>query len=103
MSATERVSGEDARELLVINLSNLGRNRYNVMEGVRVSPAQCHFRAELMARDAFDVVGESFDQPTLTGVLEAADSIARREAITHPGLVAQLGHLTSYIMQRAYV
>jgi hypothetical protein len=103
MSATEKVSGEDARELLVSNLSNLGRNRYNVVEGVRVSPAQCHFRAELMARDAFDLVGESYDRPTLTGVLEAAENIARQEAITHPGLTAQLGHLTSYIMQKAYV
>lgn len=103
LATTERVSGTEARELLIECLATLGRNRYNIADGVRVSPAQGHFRAELMLRDAFDAAGGSFDEPTLLAVFDAADEIARSEAITHPGLVAQLGHLTSYLMQRAYV
>ncbi|TLM97421.1 MAG: hypothetical protein FDZ75_04535 [Actinobacteria bacterium] len=101
MLATETVTPPEARELLTECCALLGRNRFNPSNGRPVSGAQCLFRAELMVRDAFDVIGEDYDRPTIFGVFQAADVIAKQESISHPGLVAQLDRLTTHIMQRA--
>lgn len=100
MPATQTVPTAQARELLTTCCARLGRNRFDMASDSEVSPAQSLFRAELMVRDAFDAAGDSYDTPSINGVFAAADVIARNEAVDHPGLGAQLGQLSSYLMQR---
>lgn len=99
--ATQPMTGYEARALLTECCSLIGRYPNRSSGSLPPSPEQCVFRAELMVRDAYEMVGEDFGRPTMLNVFEAAEVLAEQNHVSHPGFSAQLQQLVTYCARRA--